>query len=79
MNWDGKAVSGIINPGPDAITIDRVSIDFADWSVRIEADAKPSPPIVAEGRIEDLASTHRSIRGSWSQGDVKGEFHITRD
>ena len=79
MNWDGKAVTGIINPGPDAIPIDGVSIDFSNWSVRIEANAKSSTPIVAEGRIEDLASAHRSIRGTWRQGDSQGEFHITRD
>src|SRR5687767_2205 len=40
MNWDGKAVTGTINPGPDAVTLGRVTVDYAKWTVRIEADGK---------------------------------------
>src|SRR5579863_2466911 len=40
MNWDGKNVTGIINPGPDAIPIASVFVDVAKWTVRIEADTK---------------------------------------
>src|SRR5580698_700779 len=42
MNWDGKNVTGIINPGPDAIPIASVFVDVTNWTVRIEADAKDS-------------------------------------
>lgn len=78
LNWDGKAVTGIMNPGPNAIPISGVAIDFSNWTVRIEAGAKDAP-IVAEGKIEDLASPHRSIRGTMRQGSTQGDFRITRD
>ena len=42
MNWDGKNVTGLINPGPDAIPITSVFVDVSTWTVRIEADSKDS-------------------------------------
>ena len=40
LNWDGKNVTGTINPGPDAVPISSVYVDVTNWTVRIEADAK---------------------------------------
>jgi len=83
MNWDGKNVTGTINPGPDAIPIASVYVDWTNWTVRIEADTKDKTGklihIAAEGRVEDISSYHRKIVGTWSQGAVKGDFRITRD
>ena len=78
MNWDGKNVTGIINPGPDAIPIASVYVDVTKWTVRIEADAKAGH-ITAEGRLEDIGSYHRTIKGTWRQGTVTGDFRLTRD
>jgi hypothetical protein len=77
MNWDGKNVTGLINPGPDSIPISSVFLDPATWTVRIEANGKEH--ISAEGKLEDLGSYHRTIKGSWTQGATKGDFKITRD
>lgn len=83
MNWDGKNVTGLINPGPDAIPITSVFVDVSTWTVRIEADAKDSSGkaahISAEGKLEELGSYHRTIAGTWQQGAAKGDFKITRD
>jgi hypothetical protein len=78
MNWDGKNVTGLINPGPDSVPLSSVYVDVTDWTVRIEAEAKTGH-ISAEGRIEDLGSYHRKIRGTWKQGNVTGDFRLTRD
>jgi hypothetical protein len=78
MNWDGKNVTGIINPGPDAIPISSVYVDVTNWTVRIEAEAKGTH-ISAEGRLEDIGSYHRTIKGTWHQGTVTGDFRLTRD
>jgi hypothetical protein len=82
MAWDGKTVSGTINPGPDAIAVDAIALDVTKWIVRFEANAKSgSGPvkISAEGRLDDLASAHRTITGTWQQGTTKGDFKLTRD
>jgi len=82
MTWDGKNVTGIINPGPDAIPLTAVSVDWATWTVRIEADTKSGGKpvhVAAEGRLEDIGSYHRRIVGTWTQAGAKGEFRLTRD
>ena len=78
MNWDGSNVTGTINPGPDSVPIASVFVDVTNWTVRIEADAKDGH-ISAEGRLEDIASPHRKLAGTWRQGTAKGDFRISRD
>ena len=79
LNWDGKQVTGIINPGPDSIQIAGVFVDVTTWTIRIEADTKDKIHIAAEGRLEDIGSYHRTIAGTWRQDTVKGDFKIARD
>jgi len=51
--------------------------------VHFEADAKDQSGkpvhIVADGKLENIGSYNRTISGTWMQGDVKGDFKITRD
>jgi hypothetical protein len=83
MEWDGKNVTGTINPGPDAVRIGSVRLDVANWTVRIEADSRDSSGspvrIAAEGRLEDIGSWHRTLSGTWTQGGVAGDFRLTRN
>jgi hypothetical protein len=81
MTWDGKTVSGTINPGPDAIPV-AIALDVTKWTVRFDANAKSGPgpmKISAEGQLDDIASAHRTITGTWQQGTAKGDFKLTRD
>ena len=83
MNWDGKNVTGLINPGPNSIPLGSVYVDYATWTVRIEAEGKDSSGkavhIEAEGKLDDIGSYHRTITGTWQQGAAKGDFRLTRD
>ena len=82
MTWDGKTISGTINPGPDAVAVDAIALDVTTWTVRFEADAKSASgpvKINVEGQIDDIASPHRTITGTWRQGTAKGDFKLTRD
>ena len=83
MSWDGKNVTGIINPGPDVIPIKVATLDSTKWTVRIEADAKDQSgnPVhfIIDGKIEDVTNPRRSIVGTWNHGAQKGDFKIVRD
>jgi hypothetical protein len=83
MNWDGKNVSGIINPGPDSIPIRSVTLDSIKWTVHLEADAKDASgnPVrfIADGKLEDILSYNRTLTGTWSHGKGKGDFKVRRD
>lgn len=83
MNWDGKRITGIVNPGPDSAPLRSVTLDPATWTVRLEANLKGDdgkPALFAgEGKIENLGSIHRTIKGTWTQGAMRGDFRLTRD
>ena len=83
MTWDGKSIAGTINPGPEAMTLGRVTVDYAKWTVRIEADGKDSSGkpvrVLAAGTVDDLGSWHRTLSGTWTQAGAKGTFKLTRD
>jgi hypothetical protein len=83
MTWDGKSIAGTINPGPEAMTLGRVIVDYTKWTVRIEAGGKDSSGqpvrVLADGKIDALGSWHRTLSGTWTQAGAKGTFKLTRD
>ena len=84
MDYDGKAITGMVNPGPDAIHFDRATLDPATWAVHIEAAPKGpaaagAKPIVIDATIDNVTSRHRTLAGTWTQGATKGDFKASRD
>ena len=77
MDWDGKVVSGTINPGPEGVKFTKADLNPDNWSVHLEA-SQGATRIVIDGKIENLGSLSRSISGTWMQGTQKGDFKITR-
>jgi hypothetical protein len=86
LDWDGKSVTGVINPGSNAATVTRVTIDHSDpssWVVKLEAEGKDASGkpvrIVVDGRLENIGAYRRVFRGTWMQGTHKGAFVVTRN
>jgi hypothetical protein len=83
LQWDGKAVTGLANPGPDSYALKTVTLDSSKWTVHIEADGKDEKgtptKVVADGRLENIGSYNRTITGTWTQGTTKGTFKLKRD
>jgi hypothetical protein len=83
MGWDGKEITGIINPGFDTIQLRKATLEAASWTIHMEAEGKDASgkavAIVIDGKFEDVTSPRRSIVGTWTQGGVKAPFKITRD
>ena len=82
MDWDGKQISGQINPGPTAVPLKNATLDPKGWVVHFEADAKNAAgqPVhyVVDGKIENLGLYNRSIVGTWAHDNVKGDFRLQR-
>ena len=81
MNWNGKQITGMINPGTDDIAFKTATLDPDKWTVRIEADAKSKAGTVSyviEGKLENLAMHNRSIVGTWKSSQGSGAFNIQR-
>jgi len=77
LKWDGKKLSGTVNPGPNAIELQKTSFDPKTGAVHFEADTKDrrGNPIhyVIDGKVEKGTMT-----GNWSHDNRKGDFKITK-
>ena len=82
LEYDGEAVTGVINPGPDPVPLTSASLDPTTWTV-VRRGVRPNPEgnvieYVIEGQIENVTSpTQRTITGIWTQGGTQGDFRVT--
>ena len=82
LDWDGKAITGMINPGTDNIPLGKASLEPEGWVVKLEAEGKDKDGgavrYVIEGKIENLELPNRSINGTWSSNKGRGTFTASR-
>lgn len=77
LKWDGKKLTGTVNPGPNAVELQKATFVPKTGAVHFEADTKNrrGTPIhyVIDGKVEQTTMT-----GSWSHDNRKGDFKITK-
>lgn len=89
MKWDGTAVTGTVNPGPNAAKLTatmtitpgkpapegRNSTEGVPpvFHVRIEFDGN-----TLQGDIQNPVAGNRTITGTWTRGGEKGTFQLRR-
>lgn len=82
LTWDGKNITGTINPGTDNMAIKNATLNPEGWVVHLEADGKDKSGAVVtyviDGKIEGLAFPNRSLIGTWRSQQGKGSFKISR-
>jgi hypothetical protein len=82
MNWDGKSITGTINPGTDEIAIKNATLNPDNWTVHLEGDAKDKSgkviTYIIDGKIENLPKHDRSVVGTWKTQTENGPFKISR-
>lgn len=82
MDWDGKAISGTVNPGNDDASIKNATLNPDGWVVHLEVDVKEKSGAVLnyvlEGKIENLSFPNRTIVGTWKNQRESGQLKISR-
>jgi len=86
LHWDGKEITGTINPGPEAATIKSITFDYTDpsaWVVKMTAEGKDSSgkpvQISVDGKLENIGAYTKLFHGTWTQSGKKGDFTVTRN
>jgi hypothetical protein len=83
IRWDGKALTGTLNPGPNAVPLQKLMLDPDTWTVHLEGDGKDksgaSVHYTIDGKVENIGAPRRIITGTWLQGATKGDFKVTRN
>lgn len=82
LDWDGKAITGMINPGTDNMPLTKATLEPDGWMVRFEAEGKDKDGsavrYVIEGKLENIELPNRSINGTWSSNKGRGAFTASR-
>jgi hypothetical protein len=83
MDWDGTALTGLVNPGFDQSALQNAKLNPKDWTVHFEIDSKDKSGkavrCLVDGKIDKLGSDRRTLAGSWNCGTTKADFKLTRD
>jgi hypothetical protein len=77
LKWDGKNLSGTVNPGPNAVTLQKTTFDPKTGAIHLECDAKSRRGTdihyVVDGKVEGS-----TMSGTWNHDNRKGDFKITK-
>ncbi len=77
LKYDGKNLTGTVNPGENAVKLEKCTYDPKTQAVHFEADAKghSGQPVhyKIDGKVEGSTMT-----GSWNHDTRKGDFKITK-
>ena len=83
MDWDGKEITGLVNPGYEHMPLQNAKLNAKDWTVHFELDSKDSSGkiirCVVDGKLDKLGSDRRTLTGTWTCGNTKSDFKLTRD
>ena len=86
LHWDGKEITGTINPGPEAAKVKSVTFDYTDpsaWVVKLQAEGKDAAgkpvQIAVDGKLENIGAYTKLFHGTWMQAGKKGDFTVTRN
>ena len=77
LKWDGKTLTGTVNPGANAVALKNSTFDPKTGAIHMEADTKNRRGndihYVIDGKVENGTMT-----GSWNHDNRKGDFKITK-
>jgi hypothetical protein len=84
LRWNGDNIVGGVNPGPNAGSIRSVQLDSSTWTVQLDLDVPDrvsgeSVRVMAEGRLLDIGSPKRMLRGILLNGNPDSYFRISRE
>jgi hypothetical protein len=78
FHFDGKALTGKVNPGPNEVALQKASFDPATSTIKMEAEAKnPRGGAMVRYMIEGKLANN-TMTGSWNHDNRKGDFKITK-
>jgi len=83
LDWDGKQITGAINPGPNGVPLKTATLDAATWAVHLEGEGKDkggaAVRYVIDGKVDNIGAYQRVIVGTMTQGAQKGDFKVVRN
>jgi hypothetical protein len=77
LKWDGTALTGTVNPGPNAVPLEKASYDPKAGTVHFEAHAKGRRGDERHYKIDGKLEKD-TLSGTWNHESRNGDFKITK-
>jgi hypothetical protein len=78
MDWNCASVAGIMNPGTRSSPIEKTAFDPANWRFHFDSMYKVrtggTAGVTIDAKIQGVTSPRRSLVGTWTQDEKKGDF-----
>jgi hypothetical protein len=68
MQWDGKQISGTMNPGRDGADFTGGKLNPEGWKFTMGFKDAKGANVRFEGAISDLGKYNRVLAGKWTEG-----------
>jgi hypothetical protein len=79
MQWDGNAIAGTINPGPQAIEFAAAELKPDGWKVTFSAQDQKGKAIAFDGALAELGKYDRKLAGKWTEGATSFDIRFVRE
>ena len=86
LHWDGKEITGVVNPGEETAAVKSVTFDYSNpsaWKIKLTAEGKDKSgkPVAlsVDGTLENIGAYNKLFHGTWLEGGQKGDFTLTRN
>jgi hypothetical protein len=81
LDWKNNEIVGTINPGPNAVKIDKATLDVDTWTLKLEANmptgSGKTARYVTTGKLQNLGSwNNRRYSGTYELGSEHGTFAV---
>lgn len=77
LKWNGASLTGMVNPGPEAVALTKASYARDTGIVMLEADAAgrggEAVHFIIEGKLDGT-----TLSGSWEHDGKKGDFELIK-
>jgi hypothetical protein len=78
LKWDGKALTGTINPGSRAMELSQATFDPKTSMTHMEVDV-PTPGGENDHYAIDGKVAGKTMTGTWTRRNGRGDFNITKN
>ena len=77
--WDGKSVTGTVNPGPTGTDFSGGRLDPEGWKFTLNVANARGGPLRFEGVIQDIGKYDRKLVGKWTDSAGTIDLRFVRE
>lgn len=79
MQWDGKQISGTVNPGPNGSDFTGGKLNPDGWKFTLDTKTSQGAAIHFDGSLSDIGKYDRVLAGKWTEGGSTINVRFVRE